>query len=169
MQSGEQVTERRIHAAHLAAHAVCAHLVGRAVLDISLDDPSGQRPWEDTTPVAIRAGYRGETDSQVRVEEGWLVGEGMILAAGIAAEFMLTGAFDWDGARDDLRDLDHFGAFVHTGAATWVFEVLGLAVQALRANRPAVQALTDALLERGELDAEAARTLLDEHCAGRPE
>ena len=168
MQSGEQLTDRRIRAAHLAAHAVCAHLVGRAVMDMSLDAPNLQRPWEDTTPVAIRAGYRGEPGVQARVERGWLVGEGAIRAAGMAAEFLLTGDFQWESARKDLDALDRFAAHIHTGAATWSVEVFGIAVRRLRANRRALDALTDALLDRGELDAATARALLEEHCSERP-
>jgi len=163
MSPREQPTERRILAAHLAAHAVCAHEVGRAVLGMSLEDRSKQRPWEDTTPVAIRAGYLGETGSQVRVEEGWLVGEGMILAAGMAAEFMVTGSIDLDAARDDLNELDRFAAFVRTGPATWAMEVFGLAVKAVREQRTAVQEIANALLMHVELDATAVEAFLDEY------
>lgn len=163
MQPGEQPTERRVLAAHLAAHAVCAQHVGRAVLGMSLEDPSKQRPWEDTTPVAVRAGYLGETEPQVRVEESWLVGEGMILAAGMVAEFMLTGEIDPEGARDDLEQLDRFAAYVRTGAATWALEVFGLAVETLRENRVAVQEIANALLMHVELDATAVEAFLDEY------
>ncbi|MBD3291496.1 MAG: hypothetical protein GF393_01120 [Armatimonadia bacterium] len=169
MLQDEQPMERRVLAAHLAAHAVCAHLVGRAVRGISLEDETKQRPWEDTTPVAIRAGYLGETGSQVRVEEGWLIGEGMILAAGMAADFMLTGSIDREGARDDLQQLDRFAAYVRTGAATWAIEVFGMAVDAVRGERVAVQELANALLMHVELDAKAVEAFLEEYCGGGAE
>src|SRR5882724_6017046 len=141
-------------ASHEAGHAVMALALGRPVDHVSI------------RPDARYAGHCEFRKAVFRPSEDWLEREMLIALAGLAAEALHTGDYDWDGAARDMRyarslALDRAGS--ERKAERLADRMLSKAEHVL--SKPthwrAVERLAGELLRVGEISGRAARHFFD--------